>query len=997
MKITGWHIDGFGVHRDYEVAVIGPGLTVFVGPNEAGKTTLLAFLRAMLFGFLDGRSNEPKYEPEAGVRHGGRLSLEDGTGGQWTIDRGAGTARGKATMHVTVPGSALGSRTDLAQLLGSCDRKVFQSVFAVGLDELQSMSALADPEVRDRLVATGLVGSGNSPGGAISEIDKRQRGAKKAVEEVDGRLRDIEPRLLDAHRMALAYPAARAEEAARGATVVKLEKALMQARVVQTGHQRLIDLWSTWCDLRAADLQVARLEGVAGTSTVPDASAVGEGGTNRPIDDRIAAVAAAVASLHEELALHRTYLDDRRPNAEERLRQSTAALDAILRRLGPDWNRERVAAFDQSIPRGEEVRAWDERLHQMLQAVTDADSQRRRAGQDLERAEAALGRARDDRAALPEELTSDAIGEMESAARRVVAGLRALAAASLAVQARDQVVRDQERLLGNADAPAASNQPGWAVPVLTAVAIVLLGGAGWRALGADAAGAASLGVVGVLAGVLAWRSRATGIRATVAADRARRQMTALRVDLDAAIMARTQAAEQLRSVEAELAEGAHRLDLAAVPTELEAENAVHRVADLRTVWDEARRHDARIATLTAEVGDRTIAARGAREQAEEADRLRRSAETDWLQWQQDRGLTGSQTPVGVLTLFGVINEGQAAVQAVRNAEQELEQVVVAIHGFEARCRAVAVDAGIDASPTGHAIPILVELLQARVDQDLATRRERDDSRRISEACQRRIQQQVGSDIDDVVRQLETGRLLDWLSTVATAEARIAELEEERTIGHGNLALATDHRRTIESYADLHRLETERAALEEELNDGLRQVRVLAIAAELLTRTLTTYERERQPAVLQHATTLFKAVTDGAYVQILPDPDTATLRVEPRLGPLRLPEQLSRGTREQLYLCLRLGLAQDYAGRSEPMPLVMDDVLVNFDPVRARAMAGVLCEVARDHQVLLFTCHQRTADLMREIDGTCGQVVMERYGGRPQAPGPLPIPSTIAAS
>jgi len=230
-------------------------------------------------------------------------------------------------------------------------------------------------------------------------------------------------------------------------------------------------------------------------------------------------------------------------------------------------------------------------------------------------------------------------------------------------------------------------------------------------------------------------------------------MTALRVDLDAAIMARTQAAEQLRSVEAELAEGAHRLDLAAVPTELEAENAVHRVADLRTVWDEARRHDARIATLTAEVGDRTIAARGACEQAEEADRLRRSAETDWLQWQQDRGLTGSQTPVGVLTLFGVINEGQAAVQAVRNAEQELEQVVVAIHGFEARCRAVAVDAGIDASPTGHAIPILVELLQARVDQDLATRRERDDSRRISEACQRRIQQQVGSDIDDVVRQL----------------------------------------------------------------------------------------------------------------------------------------------------------------------------------------------------------------------------------------------------
>ena len=61
MKLKGWYIDGFGMFRDHEVTNLSGGLTVFAGPNEAGKSTLLAFLRGMLFGFPDGRSRPLRY------------------------------------------------------------------------------------------------------------------------------------------------------------------------------------------------------------------------------------------------------------------------------------------------------------------------------------------------------------------------------------------------------------------------------------------------------------------------------------------------------------------------------------------------------------------------------------------------------------------------------------------------------------------------------------------------------------------------------------------------------------------------------------------------------------------------------------------------------------------------------------------------------------------------------------------------------------------------
>jgi len=76
--------------------------------------------------------------------------------------------------------------------------------------------------------------------------------------------------------------------------------------------------------------------------------------------------------------------------------------------------------------------------------------------------------------------------------------------------------------------------------------------------------------------------------------------------------------------------------------------------------------------------------------------------------------------------------------------------------------------------------------------------------------------------------------------------------------------------------------------------------------------------------------------------------------------------LSRGTREQLYLSLRFGLIREFGERTERLPVVVDEVLVNFDPKRAGRAARAFAELANTNQVLVFTCHPETVALFTDV-------------------------------
>jgi uncharacterized protein YhaN len=116
MRLRGWRVDGFGLLHDFYVADLPDGLTVILGPDEAGKTPLLAFIQGVLFGFPGGRKRERQYPPLRGGRHGGRLFIET-DGPAWTIERYASPAQlPDAEVLVSRDGMVRKLRTRLADL-----------------------------------------------------------------------------------------------------------------------------------------------------------------------------------------------------------------------------------------------------------------------------------------------------------------------------------------------------------------------------------------------------------------------------------------------------------------------------------------------------------------------------------------------------------------------------------------------------------------------------------------------------------------------------------------------------------------------------------------------------------------------------------------------------------------------------------------------------------------------------------------------------------------
>ena len=88
------------------------------------------------------------------------------------------------------------------------------------------------------------------------------------------------------------------------------------------------------------------------------------------------------------------------------------------------------------------------------------------------------------------------------------------------------------------------------------------------------------------------------------------------------------------------------------------------------------------------------------------------------------------------------------------------------------------------------------------------------------------------------------------------------------------------------------------------------------------------------------------------------------------------EGMSDGTRDQLYLALRLATLEWRLETSEPMPFIVDDILVNFDDDRSRATLQALADLATKNQVILFTHHQSIVEESRNISGKREIVIHE---------------------
>ena len=164
--------------------------------------------------------------------------------------------------------------------------------------------------------------------------------------------------------------------------------------------------------------------------------------------------------------------------------------------------------------------------------------------------------------------------------------------------------------------------------------------------------------------------------------------------------------------------------------------------------------------------------------------------------------------------------------------------------------------------------------------------------------------------------------------------------------------------TLSSTDRLESARLELASLDSQIQDLKHLWQRLAATNQMLETVREQHEAQRQPETLLEASKYLEKLTEGQYTRIWTRLVGEQLLVDTDDGKAISVELLSRGTREAVYLALRLALVTAYARRGLVLPMVLDDVLVNLDAERALGAAKVLAEFAASgYQVLMFTCHE----------------------------------------
>lgn len=195
--------------------------------------------------------------------------------------------------------------------------------------------------------------------------------------------------------------------------------------------------------------------------------------------------------------------------------------------------------------------------------------------------------------------------------------------------------------------------------------------------------------------------------------------------------------------------------------------------------------------------------------------------------------------------------------------------------------------------------------------------------------------------------------------VAELRARLGEATRRASELKGNLAEQKRRGRSVaEAEEALSLAETELARVQR-LDATLLQTR------DFLGRAQDRVHRSIAPALREALNKWLPRVTNGRYTESVVDPETLEVKVRGAGGNWREASLLSRGTAEQVYLLLRIALVEHLTRpRGEVCPLIFDDVMVQSDEFRKKALLELLHEVSAERQVILFTMEPSVADWAR---------------------------------
>jgi uncharacterized protein YhaN len=1032
MHLSKLEIQEFGVFQAATFESMGPGLTVVFGRNETGKTTLMHFLRGMLYGFSSAERRKylvPRPPADAALHSGGKLHIETASGLVHELTRTASCAPQEGWVdRITLKADGIlasDAQASLSQLLGAIDEATFVRIYAVGLAELQELNLLGNTEAAQLIYR---LTSGVDRVSLIDVLDEvnqsRQQflsadGQAGLLSDLHRRREAAQLRLSELERRGGQWARLASRRNATASKIKDVEGEIEKLEDFRRSTEMARRVYREWQQHVVVTRQIESL-----SAQVPVAFAIFSDDPIARLDDfekQIVECRAEIDAMREERQRLRSDADDLDVNRQ--LVQQAPRIDAMAELAG--W----VAHLEgQRQGMESEVSRMEEHLCQSYGIQVAGD------GVDVSpititsstvtalRGPARQLREQKQRLRDADKASHEADLEVELTVRSLDAAFAAAGCIELdveleAIAARTALLRRQEstgdRLshlrASREEVVAGLSEPSTA-ELLSPRAIVGIGGSfvagfmclsaavlfgGWLGMSGAVRGITAVCGMGAVLGSLALKFliqrnnvARLGLQKRQLDVLARQEKECIRegADLDSELgpadgspeAERAQCASRLVELEElvplEAARRAASQNSESMAIRLEHARSSFSAAEER--WNNAlQQAGLPLTLLPRHVRQYASEQKYLQEQQRqleqrkldvsrcrmELDSLRRRVEQAY----QDAGVEPSDSDLSFMLreLTSVLSAEKAKLASHRSLakkDRSLRKRIgkhkVLIEEFETRRSSMFTQTGCateldfrtQAASHGEFLKLRARLAELETAIDLA----------IGEEVVRSDVEQVLSGKDDSDLSADVVRIAD---RIQSEQERRGELKQRA-------GMLDSEMRAAEDDGALAMAALELAEIQHELSLAVQSWRSWETTRRILGLVREEYENQRQPETLQEASRWLRKMTGGRYTRVWTPLDEDSLLLDDDAGQVWPLESLSSGTRESVYLSLRLALIEGYRKRGVVLPVVLDDVLVNFDAERTALAIDAISEFADlGHQVLFFTCHAHVNELFSGLD------------------------------
>lgn len=875
MIIKEIHIDGFGIFNNFSLPGLKKGVNLFIGNNEAGKSTLLKFIRFTLFGYP--RSVDDRMPPLRGGNHGGRIKTALSSGKEVVFER-----MDSKKIRLFYDHRESQNESEWIQLLGNATGDLFNNVYAISLDELAGLDKLSASGVEDKIFSVGM-GLGSVSVGEIEKNFEQQANSiytsRGKVQLMPKILKEIEEKKWQIRGIQDNLPKYQQLTKEIGLLETEVNELTRRLNGLRSGQNKLDNY------LKCYEYFIEYTDASEKLKELPELMNYPEGDPDRlkKLEEKEQDVKSRIKELingtEDEKGI-------------EELEKDISAID-----------------FNQTLlEHGQEVKFLDSNLTKYITTVKDRNEDEQKVkglNKSIKEGIGNINSSWDDE-------TVKAYGDLVARKNRLDTFKKDF----------ENINRKKTDLEAEIKAMRLKESAVNVKNIFSVIAgIFLVSSAPAFYYGYPVAGAAAVAIALILFFGKNYFVKKPGTTpAQLELNELQEQEKQLKEEYNDYLENELQlfgklspeaAMDILRSIK-ELKEKITERDELVVKTEKDR---------LPFITEFEEKTNSLSALIQADTTD-------------SIEELARQIKSEY-------------------------DKSKSDFERKSRLNEELERKKRKLHASEEELKEIQLET-----------KNLISSFDANDAEDF--RKKYDDDQRVRDLLNRK--EEAVKTIETIAGFGKSVEVIEYLATVEKdaikeglreKENSISELEAELSQKNKELGGKKTEKEQLEGESEQAGVMTELETDVQRLNNAYQDWLANKMALKILGEVKVRYEQEKQPAVIKNSGLYFRQITEGRYPKIRVLLDKKDVSVFDEKEAVKKINQLSRGTKEQLLISLRLGFIEEYEKQSEPLPVVVDEVLVNFDPGRARQAAEILHDFGKKRQILIFTCHPQTKEFFRD--------------------------------